>query len=37
MTKLDIRAAEAIYLENEVANLTLDSIGEAVLRTDAEG
>jgi diguanylate cyclase (GGDEF)-like protein/PAS domain S-box-containing protein len=37
MTKLDIRAAEAIYLENEVANLTLDSIGEAVLRADSLG
>jgi diguanylate cyclase (GGDEF)-like protein/PAS domain S-box-containing protein len=31
------RAAKAMQLENEVANLTLDSIGEAVLRTDAEG
>jgi diguanylate cyclase (GGDEF)-like protein/PAS domain S-box-containing protein len=36
-TKLDSRAAEAIHLENEVANLTLDSIGEAVLRTDSLG
>ena len=31
------RAAEAMQLENEVANLTLDSIGEAVLRTDSLG
>jgi diguanylate cyclase (GGDEF)-like protein/PAS domain S-box-containing protein len=31
---LDRRAAEAVALENEVANATLDSIGEAVLRTD---
>ena len=34
---LDSRAAEAMFLENEVANMTLDSIGEAVLRTDLEG
>jgi diguanylate cyclase (GGDEF)-like protein/PAS domain S-box-containing protein len=34
---LDGRAAEAMSLENEVANKTLDSIGEAVLRTDLEG
>jgi diguanylate cyclase (GGDEF)-like protein/PAS domain S-box-containing protein len=34
---LDSRAAEATRLENEVANLTLDSIGEAVLRTDSQG
>ena len=34
---LESRAAEAMHLENEVANLTLDSIGEAVLRTDSEG
>jgi len=31
------RAAEAMQLENEVANLTLDSIGEAVLRADSQG
>ena len=31
------RAAKAMQLENEVANLTLDSIGEAVLRTDSRG
>ena len=31
---LDSRAAEAMFSENEVANKTLDSIGEAVLRTD---
>src|SRR5580700_8256068 len=30
-------AAEAVALENEVANATLDSIGEAVLRTDTRG
>ena len=34
---LDRRAAEAVALENEVANATLDSIGEAVLRTDIRG
>lgn len=33
----DSRAAEATFLENEVANMTLDSIGEGVLRTDLEG
>jgi len=33
-TMLDRRAAEAVALENEVANATLNSIGEAVLRTD---
>jgi diguanylate cyclase (GGDEF)-like protein/PAS domain S-box-containing protein len=33
----DSRTTEAVVLENEVANLTLDSIGEAVLRTDAQG
>ncbi len=27
----------AMLLENEVANVTLDSIGEAVLRTDMQG
>jgi len=31
---LDRRASHAVLLENEVANMTLDSIGEAVLRTD---
>jgi diguanylate cyclase (GGDEF)-like protein/PAS domain S-box-containing protein len=36
-TLLDSRAAEATRLENEVANLTLDAIGEAVLRTDSQG
>ena len=36
-TMIDRRAAEAISLENEVANVTLDSIGEAVLRTDIRG
>jgi diguanylate cyclase (GGDEF)-like protein/PAS domain S-box-containing protein len=36
-TLLNSRAAEATRLENEVANLTLDSIGEAVLRTDSVG
>ena len=34
---MDNRATEAIVLENEVANVTLDSIGEAVLRTDVKG
>ena len=36
-TLLDSRAAEATRLENEVANLTLDAIGEGVLRTDSQG
>ena len=36
-TMLDRRAAEAMFLENEVANMTLDSIEEAVLRTDLHG
>src|SRR5580704_3083554 len=35
-TMLDSRAAEMKLTENEVANMTLDSIGEAVLRTDIE-
>src|ERR1700724_4778794 len=34
---MDSRATEAMVLENEVANMTLDSIGEAVLRTDIQG
>ena len=34
---MDRRATAAMVLENEVANVTLDSIGEAVLRTDAQG
>jgi diguanylate cyclase (GGDEF)-like protein/PAS domain S-box-containing protein len=34
---LESRAAEARLSENEVANMTLDSIGEAVLRTDLQG
>ena len=34
---MDGRATEAMVLENEVANMTLDSIGEAVLRTDIQG
>ena len=34
---MDSWATEAMVLENEVANMTLDSIGEAVLRTDAQG
>src|ERR1700676_2442335 len=29
--------AKTMLLENEVANITLDLIGEAVLRTDAHG
>jgi diguanylate cyclase (GGDEF)-like protein/PAS domain S-box-containing protein len=36
-TMMDQRAAEALVLENEVTNVTLDSIGEAVLRTDIRG
>jgi len=36
-TMLDSRAAEIKLSENEVANMTLDSIGEAVLRMDLEG
>jgi diguanylate cyclase (GGDEF)-like protein/PAS domain S-box-containing protein len=36
-TMLDRHAAESVALENEVANATLDSIGEAVLRTDISG
>jgi diguanylate cyclase (GGDEF)-like protein/PAS domain S-box-containing protein len=36
-TILDTRAAEARLSENEVANMTLDSIGEAVIRTDLQG
>src|SRR5487761_1107246 len=34
---LDRYAAEALSLENEFANVTLDLIGEAVLRTDVRG
>jgi diguanylate cyclase (GGDEF)-like protein/PAS domain S-box-containing protein len=34
---MDSRATEAMVLENQVANVTLDSIGEAVLRTDVQG
>ena len=34
---MDRRAVNAMLLENEVANMTLDSIGEAVLRTDRRG
>jgi PAS domain S-box-containing protein len=34
---LDRRAAEAMLLENKAANVTLDSIGESVLRTDMRG
>jgi len=36
-TILDCHAAEALAFENELANATLDSIGEAVLRTDTRG
>jgi diguanylate cyclase (GGDEF)-like protein/PAS domain S-box-containing protein len=36
-TMLDRRAAEAVARENEMAHATLDSIGEAVLRTDIHG
>jgi diguanylate cyclase (GGDEF)-like protein/PAS domain S-box-containing protein len=35
-TMMDRRAANAMLLENEVANMTLDSIGEAVLRTNRQ-
>ena len=34
---MDRRETQAMVLENEVANVTLDSIGEAVLRTDGQG
>jgi diguanylate cyclase (GGDEF)-like protein/PAS domain S-box-containing protein len=34
---MDRRAADAALLEREIANVTLDSIGEAVLRTDRNG
>jgi diguanylate cyclase (GGDEF)-like protein/PAS domain S-box-containing protein len=34
---MNSRATAAMVLENEVANATLDSIGEAVLRTDVQG
>jgi PAS domain S-box-containing protein len=33
----DSQATAAMVLENEVANVTLDSIGEAVLRADVQG
>jgi diguanylate cyclase (GGDEF)-like protein/PAS domain S-box-containing protein len=33
-TMMDRRASAALLLENEAANVTLDSMGEAVLRTD---
>jgi diguanylate cyclase (GGDEF)-like protein/PAS domain S-box-containing protein len=34
---MDSRAREAMVLENQAANVTLDSIGEAVIRTDVQG
>jgi diguanylate cyclase (GGDEF)-like protein/PAS domain S-box-containing protein len=34
---MDRCAADAVALENEIANATLNSIGEAVLRTDKRG
>src|SRR6202050_1468760 len=34
---MERRSADAVLLENQVANVTLDSIGEAVLRTDKHG
>jgi diguanylate cyclase (GGDEF)-like protein/PAS domain S-box-containing protein len=34
---LDLHASEAVWLENEIANITLDCIGEAVLRIDIHG
>jgi diguanylate cyclase (GGDEF)-like protein/PAS domain S-box-containing protein len=36
-TMMDRRKADAVALENEIANTTLNSIGEAVLRTDKVG
>jgi diguanylate cyclase (GGDEF)-like protein/PAS domain S-box-containing protein len=36
-TMMDRRAAEVILVENEAAKVTLDSIGEAVLRADIHG
>jgi diguanylate cyclase (GGDEF)-like protein/PAS domain S-box-containing protein len=36
-TMMDRRAAEAVWLENEIASITLNSIGEAVVRTDIRG
>ena len=34
---MERRSTAAVLLENQVANVTLDSIGEAVLRTDVRG
>src|ERR1700683_2657349 len=34
---MERRSTAAVLLENQVANVTLDSIGEAVLRTDIHG
>jgi diguanylate cyclase (GGDEF)-like protein/PAS domain S-box-containing protein len=34
---MDRRATDAVLLEKEIAHVTLDSIGEAVLRTDTRG
>ena len=36
-TMMNSQATEALLLENEVANMTLDSIEEAVLRTNIDG
>ena len=36
-TMMDSHATEALLLENEVANMTLDSIEEAVRRTNTDG
>jgi len=36
-TMMERRSTDAMLLENQVANATLDSIGEAVLRTDMRG
>ena len=36
-TMMERRSTEAMLLENQVANVTLDAIGEAVLRTDTHG
>src|SRR6202050_766795 len=37
VNSMDRRIAESVKLENEAANVTLDSLGEAVLRTDIHG
>jgi diguanylate cyclase (GGDEF)-like protein/PAS domain S-box-containing protein len=37
VNSMDRRIAESVKLENEAANVTLDSLGEAVLRTNIHG